>query len=239
MKKLPFKLGLNPIAEAIVEIRFESNIPKEAVFGVVYNTFKDKYPKIQELPPAQIPLQIRETDPQLRFAPLHRLEGVDGSALQVNPNAISLVVPNYSSWSEFSQMAISIYQDLKAQELFGKLLRVSVRYVNVFENMSIAEKSRFSYCVGNRDVCLDNVQFTARLPFDHGFVVMKLLDTIDFVVQNKPSNGSIIDIDSVMSLDTVGMSFQDGLEKVHSEAKAAFFDVLGDFVDDFTPSYED
>lgn len=48
--ELPKKIDPCPIVDAIIEIRFSTNIHPSAVFGVIYNEFKDKYPTVEKLP---------------------------------------------------------------------------------------------------------------------------------------------------------------------------------------------
>jgi len=57
--KIPKKIDPCPIVEAIVEIRFDSNLPGDAIFGVIYNQFKEDYPKFTKLPILQLPEAIR------------------------------------------------------------------------------------------------------------------------------------------------------------------------------------
>ena len=40
--KIPKRINPCPIIEAIVEIRFEANIPPDAVFGVIYNEYPEE-----------------------------------------------------------------------------------------------------------------------------------------------------------------------------------------------------
>ena len=66
----PKKITPCPIIESVVEIRFDSAIPAEAIFGVVYNAFNDIFPnKPINLPILQIPEQIRNSDPNLQYKP--------------------------------------------------------------------------------------------------------------------------------------------------------------------------
>jgi len=45
MDRLPVSINPCPIAEAIFEVRFETTYPGDAIFGIIYNPFKDEFPK--------------------------------------------------------------------------------------------------------------------------------------------------------------------------------------------------
>ena len=70
--RLPKALDPSPIKEAVVEIRFETPLPSEAVFGVVYNAIHDGYPELEKLPILQVPEAVRAADPNLMFQPHYR-----------------------------------------------------------------------------------------------------------------------------------------------------------------------
>ena len=66
MEKLPISIDPCPIIEAIFEIRFESSFPGDAIFGIIYNCFKDEYQTVEQLPILQLPAAVRTQDPALQ-----------------------------------------------------------------------------------------------------------------------------------------------------------------------------
>ena len=72
---LPIRIEACPLIDALIEFRFEAAITKSAVFGIIYNLIKEEYRgNVINLPILQIPEQIREVDPNLKFKPLYRIE---------------------------------------------------------------------------------------------------------------------------------------------------------------------
>ena len=57
MNKLPIKISPCPIIEAAVELKFSSDLPKGAVFGVLYNSLKDRFGNVEQLPTSMLPLK--------------------------------------------------------------------------------------------------------------------------------------------------------------------------------------
>ncbi len=66
MNKLPIKIFPCPIIEATIELKFSSNLPKGAVFGLIYQVVKDKFAKVERLPTAMLPTEIIENDPNFK-----------------------------------------------------------------------------------------------------------------------------------------------------------------------------
>jgi uncharacterized protein (TIGR04255 family) len=100
--KIPKRINPCPIIEAIVEIRFESGMPPDAVFGVLYNEFKSAYKKVEKLPILQLPEIVRAKDINLRFQPHYKLIQ-DDFLLQIGPSVLSIVnVNEYVGWNNFS-----------------------------------------------------------------------------------------------------------------------------------------
>ena len=108
--QLPKKITPCPIAEAIVEIRFDSNpdIPADAIWGIIYNSFKEEYSfkSIEKLPILQIPEPVRLNDPALIYKPNYKLSN-EKFIFQIGPKVISLAsAPNYIGWRIFSETPV-------------------------------------------------------------------------------------------------------------------------------------
>ena len=89
--QLPKVISPCPIIEAIVEVRFDASIPSDAIFGVVYNEFKNDFPKKPEsLPITQLPEQIRNNEPNLLYKPHYRLSD-STFLLHVGQKVISII----------------------------------------------------------------------------------------------------------------------------------------------------
>lgn len=82
--RLPIKIDPCPIVNAFAEIRFSSPVPPDAVFGIVYNRLKPRYPQSRSLPVLQLPEAIRQADRKLRYDAQYHLEG-DDFIVQVGP----------------------------------------------------------------------------------------------------------------------------------------------------------
>lgn len=71
IKGFPKKISPCPIVEASVEIRFTSEVLPDAIFGIIYQAFKDEFSsKPEKLPILQLPEQIRSMDRNLKISTL-------------------------------------------------------------------------------------------------------------------------------------------------------------------------
>ena len=100
---IPTKITPCPIVEAIAELRFVTNLPDDAVFGVIYNKFHDEFEGPEKLPVLQLPEAIRSQDPKLKYSPHYKFNKGD-YIMQVGPKVFSLAnVNDYVAWDRFSE----------------------------------------------------------------------------------------------------------------------------------------
>lgn len=117
--KLPKRLTPSPIIESDFEVRFNSDYPDDAVFGVVYTAVKELFSpkKPIGLPILQVPELMRHKDPNLRYQAYYRLE--KGSMnLSIGPH--SLVFGNvrpYIGWSEWSAFFFNAMNCIRSTEI--------------------------------------------------------------------------------------------------------------------------
>src|SRR5690349_961480 len=106
--RLPSKITPDSIEEAITEVRFESSLPSDAIFGVVYQAFHKTYPIVEKQPILQLPDFIRENDPSLAFRPHYQLKK-ENYILQIGPKALSLAVRKpYVGWPAYRAELIDV-----------------------------------------------------------------------------------------------------------------------------------
>src|SRR5437870_4231239 len=123
--KLPQKIELCPIIEAVVEIRFEASIFRNAVFGIVYNSLKDQFSgEVEKLPILQIPENLLQSDPSFQYKPYYKITK-GNYALQIGPDVISISCLNpYSGWKEYSQLIFQILENFSKLNIIKKVERL-------------------------------------------------------------------------------------------------------------------
>ena len=237
--KLPKKISPCPIVEAIIEIRFESDMPEDAIFGVIYNQFKNDYTKLEKNPILELPLQIRSNDPNLKFQPHYKLKN-DNFILQIGPKVFSLVnINEYCGWDIFFEKGCKTIDKLLELKILSKIGRIGLRYINLFRNINIYEKSNLKILLG--DNLLNKNRATLNLEIPKGNYVnhFKMINGADAIIEKSIVKGSIIDIDTVLMDHSI--TFEDVgkiISEAHNIEKDFFFSLLeNDFIKSLNPVY--
>lgn len=224
--KLPKKIEPCPILEAIVELRFETQFPGDAIFGIIYKEFKGDYPKVEELPILQLPETVRSQDPNLRYKPYYKLSGGNNFLFQVGARALSLIsLQPYAGWEIFSEKLSDLLKRVSTQGVIDKYTRIGLRYINGFE-FNIYEK--VNMCLKMEEHNLTNFETSIRLqiPTNSFTSTLRVANNAEVRRDNKVLATSMIDIDTF--LDNPGEVNIELLQKGHLEEKQLFFSLLKD-----------
>ena len=241
MSKIPSKLINSPIVEAITEVRFSSDVPHDAIIGIIYNSFKKQFPKLDRLPLLSVPEQIRSSDKTLILQPLYKLDGKDYS-LQVGPKLFSLVTKNqYPGWTKYLEELKIVFEAIIKLTFIRKFERLGMRYINFFEG-DIIDKCNFSLTLygsphSSKELYLQTVKEEGRFK-----ALLQISNSAKRPVGvNDMKSGSVIDID--VSSETLGenfsMDYQTVLIEAHELQKKLFFSLLKDeFITTLKPEYK-
>jgi uncharacterized protein (TIGR04255 family) len=238
MEKLPLSINPCPIIESIFEIRFESSFPGDAIFGIIFNQFKDEFQNVEQLPVLQLPAAIRTQDPNLKFIPHYKIKK-DKFIIQIGPNVFSLTnVKDYCGWKIFSEKIFDTYNKLSELNLIQIQLRTALRYINILPDINIFEKTNLGIQFNDEKLGKNQVNFTAEVPYEHGASNLKLINFAEAIFENQVIKGSIVDIDTYVQLDKFE-SFTEAIECAHTAEKKLFFNLLEkEFLTTLNPIYE-
>lgn len=219
--ELPKKLNPAPIVEAIVEIRFESDLSPENVIDKLLIKFGEEYPKINDLPIVQFPAQMRDKDPQLRVLPVKQLIK-DGKIIQIGGRVISFVnKQNYLGWGELKKSIKGMIEKLKKVGVATQYKRLGIRYLNTF-NFNILDEINISFLNMGNQIIDEKIDFRLSLEQEPFQATINLSNNIRKIVENKVSKGSLIDIDAFTE-NFHEDYLLDLIEGAHSFEKKLFF----------------
>lgn len=238
---LPKKITPCPIIESVVEIRFDSATPAEAIFGMVYDVFKNIFPnKPINLPILQIPEQIRNSDPNLLYKPHFRLSN-DTFLLQIGPKSISLINKGeYVGWDIFSPKTQECLKIIKNIQIIKNTTRFGLRYINFFEDLDIFEKINLDLLLNKKPLESDKIFVKTSLKSENFTRDLKVSNDSNIKQNGNQKKGSIIDIDVYLKENgnTIIDQFDSILENAHSKEKELFFSLLKEnFLKEFNPEY--
>lgn len=236
MQNIPIKLEPTPIVSAVVEIKFISSVPSEAVFGIMYPLLSKEYKKLNKLPVLQVPNDIRDRDPNLIFAPHYEFyDEIKNLKILVGPRVIAIAFHKtenneYPGWTEYIQEEIiSIYSKVFTSGFIERINRFAIRYTDFFKsNVFEHTKYKVSSPEGGNLGLNEKIQFSRNFQeeeFSHNIVIS---NNAEFIFNNKKEYGSIVDIDTYT--ENIDENFQndyaDILQKCHLLNKNKFFDIL-------------
>ena len=242
-EKLPAKVENCPIIDALIEIRFETTLVRSAVFGVIYSSIMDEYQgRVINLPILQLPEQIRDVDPTLKFKPLYRIEG-DRFIVQIGPDVlcISSKIP-YVGWNAFVRHSSKIIHKIISSNIIKRVVRIGHRYVNFFEG-DITDRLTLSFSM-TEGYDAENILIRSEVK-DGEFV-----DTLQYsnnatykaTQSSCEQHGSLIDIDVFRENDDNCFIFnvEEEINKAHSCGKKLFFSLLKPvLLNDLNPIYDE
>lgn len=227
MTELPKKIHPCPIQEAAFEIRFDSSMPNDAIFGIVFNQFRNDFNNTATpLPILEIPSQIRNQDPNLKFSPHYKMES-DSFIMQVGPKVISLVNANeYLGWNSFQEKIINVFEKFQELKIITKINRLALRYINIFPDIDIFKKTSVKVTLEDSPLVGDSVNLTTEIKNAPVSSTVRIISGAQVNISNKSIKGSIIDIDtSIQAVETD--CFSDKLNLVHDEEKKLFYKIIG------------
>jgi uncharacterized protein (TIGR04255 family) len=238
--KLPKSISPCPIKEAVAEIRFDSNVPADAVFGIIYQALKKDFREAKPLSILNVPAEIRTADQGLAFQPHYRLQN-DVSVVLIGPKVISVGMRgDYPGWTDHSKRIKDTLDQFNQTGIPTKVLRVGLRYISFFA-FDIYPNLLLKIMVD--DVSLDGEETSFKTILSGKGCKSLLKVRKGVALRKKPSEkGSVIDIDSFTTNpagEFVSM-LQQFLEDAHQAEKELFFRLLKpDFLKTLNPVYDD
>lgn len=247
-KQLPKKLGKEPLIDVVFEIRFTCNPPAGGILPGFLFTRLNGHKTIIELPTMQLPQQIRNDDPNLKFAPLHRLNWNDQYWINIGDHSVSMSVQYpYSGWENFKNAVNEIMNIMTDAHLINSIDRYAMKYINLFTATSPREQT---YLI-NFDVTLagrkleEDFQLRVEIPEKEFIHIVQVISSATAILHTGESRkGLIVDIDTIssekeISFDELINELSDRLETIHLSNKKMFFDCLKpETIEALEPIYE-
>jgi uncharacterized protein (TIGR04255 family) len=246
MVRIPLKLKVDPILEAVAEIRFAAP-PSDigAVLpGLLLAELSDLVAKHSRLPASEIPPHMRQNG-DLRYVPLHQLSG-ERAAIQVADRALGIsTLGNYPGWAIFKPMAIRVFEVAAKRNLFGRIERISVKYVNLLEATDGASQLALTHLkleIGDWKFETNPVQLRVELKKENlvGIVQLSSLYTAANESNRAERHGLVVDVDVICNgpFDSGLKDIDKALDVAHSFEKELFYELVKpEVVERYEPEY--
>jgi uncharacterized protein (TIGR04255 family) len=241
--RLPKRITPDPIIEAVVEIRFDTAFPSEAIFGLLYNELKEKYTNTERLPILQLPEEVRRLDNNLRFQPYYRLR-YKNFVIQIGSNMLSLsVLKPYSGWSSFSSETNFLFEAADKIKFIKQVTRCGLKYIDVIED-NVFEKIRIDISSGSFDVLTNQTFFRTQIKRGQFDCFLQLNNDARGLYGNQIKKVSSIEVDTFLNLSESPSEFfsrsSQLLNDAHQAQKEIFFISLlkTEYLNTLNPEYD-
>jgi uncharacterized protein (TIGR04255 family) len=234
-KQVPKRLGKEPLIESLFEIRFWSDITSVSSIlpGVIYSAYSNRITKTVPLPLAGIIPEIREKDPNLKYAPIVQFSLDPGPYIfQVGDHVASVSCPRpYTGWSEFGGTIREFMGVLEKSKLINNPERFSMKYSDI---LSIAGAPTVAvldvdFKLGGRDATSGPVTLRVEenaSPFVH---IVQIIASVNAqLADGSQLSGILIENDTIFN--HAGGNFWTTLDRqldsMHEFNKGRFFELL-------------
>ncbi|HET9644823.1 MAG TPA: TIGR04255 family protein [Burkholderiaceae bacterium] len=230
MGKLPKRLKTEPLIEVIWQAQFEDNQGIGDVLpGILFSELKKSHPELQlrRLPTANIPAEITQMDPSLRYvAKMFMEESGKPFIWQVGERVIALNCRKpYVGWNMFKEAVLALTRIVEGSGLIPNPLRHSLRYIDLLKNEVFADLSalKLQMRLGDHEI-RDRVRMRVEIPDAECLHVLQIATAAKANPAGEQITGSIIDLETLPA----GMpgnwnELRAQLDLLHDRCKAVFF----------------
>ncbi len=240
MISLPDKIEVCPITESILEIRFNSKYPKDAIFGMVYSDIKDSLTDAPiPLPILQLPETVRNQDPNLIYQATYQI-GKGNSNLKIGPKVINFgTAKPYPGWDEWSKFFYEILEKIFSSDVVSQVERIGLRYINFFDT-EIFDKVKLDVKLINTKLKSESTNIRTEIIDDNFIKILQIGNLVNMTAGANKKYGSVIDIDCIYNFESSSThcNYKEVIEDAHVKEKTLFFSLLEEnFLKELKPIY--
>ena len=246
MDKLPVKLEQDTIVNAIFEVRFTSRteLVSNILLGMLFKEYGAEFPKIEKTNLSEIPQQILETDPRLRYAHYYKLHGEQYS-LMVGEHVFSLSCNRpYEGWLAFREKILQLLFFVNGTGVIDAVQRFSLKYSNIVsvDDDTTLEKFLVGVTVGDFEVQNQPIVLHTEIKYDDYINIIDIKTNIIASIKGEGEfKGVVFDVDTIHKggYKDFWQEIDDLLEEAHMVEKKVYFGLLKpETIDRLGPTWE-
>lgn len=222
-----------PLVDTVVELRFDASMPSQVVAGLLYQSLMaEGYNEFEELPIAQLPVEIKDGDINLRYSAHYRIKSnkylVSVSQRVIAVAAICYGDHEYSGWVAYKKEILKVLEKVKDLGIASSFSRIGVRYINLFQSGDVSDKLNIAIGVPHQE----NLSKEKNAGFIYNYDGMQT--RVNFATDanmtfgnNEVSlSGAILDIDTSIEEEVQFDSVDGFIENGHSYTEDTFLSLL-------------
>jgi uncharacterized protein (TIGR04255 family) len=248
MIRLPSRLGKEPLLEAIFEIRFMSQAPVASILPGLLFTALQGGKRIERLPAAELPQQMRSIDVNLRYAPVIRIDW-ESYFILIGDRSVALTCKlPYPGWRKFKPTILELSKVVAASNIIDTVERFSLKYTDIIseELGNVSSLVKFALVIGDHSAERDTFQIRVEVPSSSGsiHVVSIASSGVAKLPDGSTRSGVAIDIDTIVPntdarVSNFSETLADRVEAAHLENKKMFFQCLNpETIEKLEPIYD-
>ncbi len=238
---LPQKISPSPLIEAIFELRFTTKLPQDALPGMLFAALRSHYGQMMALPIAQLPEAVRSADPNLQFQPSHQM--IAGHhLLKIGARVLTFAsLRHYDGWAQWLSHIEDVLTLVDKAGILDQVDRVGLRYVNFFPQ-PVLDQLNFEVQLMGQSLHGYRSNCRFEIPDSGLLKILQISNDITVQIDQKPVQGSMIDIDCIQAVQVSAADFFDQCAHLattlHDKVKQLFFSILKeDFLKSLHPDY--
>ena len=247
---LPKKITPDFIKEAVVEIRYLSNVAPEVLIGLFFEAFDDSWiytnrPAQAPLMPPPLPNAIQEMT--IRIG-IESLLYNDKISIRLVPNSFIFTCLNnkYIGWDEYQKEIIKALRIFQSTKRITAWIRVGFRYISEYPNKELKDCVKFNFTFGFPNIQSKTTAFRSEFDFKDSKVILNLSNKVPVIIQNPSTKQAEIIPTSITDIDVITeniniTSLEDLLnviEECHSKEKELYFGIINqEFLNSLNPQY--
>ena len=198
-EKIPRKLEIEPIIEAVWELRFEGDQAAGAALpGILFENLKSPQynPTIETFALASVPREVRDNNEQLRYAPTAVLR-YGNYSIFIGDRSIAVgVVCPYPGWDFYEGEIGRVVKVAKESGLVKDPERVTIRYIDYFDaspggGMALLN---LKLSVGNLESGFDELGVEVKTTEEDFECVIRIRNPATVVIGKQTKRGLVTDV---------------------------------------------
>ncbi|WP_210456521.1 TIGR04255 family protein [Pantoea ananatis] len=250
-KRIPTSLSKQPVIEAVFELRYSKDTQiSEIMPGFLFHALNCEKP-ITHTQASQIPKNVRESDEDMYYAVISRLEFEEHYiGLSDHGITISSISGNYEGWTAFKKVILRVIEEVGKLKVNERLMRYAIKYVDFFKShqdgSSNLNKLNLNISLAGEDVL--NAPINLRVDKhnkDYSNVIQILSHALVLTESGTyERSGMIIDIETIRYIKSDGelkgfiSNTVSALNSIHDCNLKTFFSCLKDStIEELEPTY--
>jgi uncharacterized protein (TIGR04255 family) len=248
--KLPKKISPDNIREAVVEVRYISDLSFELLVGIFFAALDESY-TYTNIPPRNSaisgPVVVNERNEITFQVGVASLFYNDKITIKLAPNMLVFSCLNkYIGWEDYRPEIEKALIQIMATNHVTKCTRVGVRYISDYAQMDLRDCTKFSFKFGLPAIESDTVAFHSEFLYNGIKVILNLNNKVPYSKLNPSTKRFEIVKTSVVDIDVIADNLEVArveevlkvIEDNHLKEKEIFFGMLNDeFLNSLNPQY--